>query len=398
LAQAHVVSSSEQMEPLADVFIFSYSWEEHQVLDLLVRLEQERMLQGVEENEWISRMLVRRNASGAAIDLQNALTETDFPVTVSLQLVPEIPHLPRQISDNSTVSEDTRQAIKALEEAEVLQEVAEFEALEEAEILRQVAEFEEQGTAELQDTASHSLAVVIRALLGVLSGESGVDKLILSCPFVLEEGAQITLHGMLDAWLTNFRVQAVSIPHDAPDSAVMKSMATAMRGVMQLVALVHPRDNQEHIQNLTKEWVLSVLVNVTGSTGSARSANTDRLENLLSVARDVRTPLPENVPEALRGFGCKEEAIRQMNDNEQRALLHKLWEWQESEEDEVFTAQQLVANGHLAPGLGLVVRQGNGDNVHVYVYDLGHLQRWVEQHHEDPLHQQLAVGGIIEIS
>lgn len=372
-----------------EVSLFTYTLDDDDDKDLTARVEEERTARGINEADW-KEIVVARWEGSKELDLAGDIWPFQFPVVVSLRVV-------------STVSESTRQAIAALEEADALRRVAEYE---EADALRQVTEYEEEyarrcvedGTAELQHTARHSLAAVVRCLIGVLSGDDGVDKLMLSCPIDLHEQAQMTLRGMIGAWLGNFRRTAAALSADAPDSAIMQSLATTLRGIMQLVALVNPTATQEQISMLTKEWILTALVNISGNPACVAGINTDRLHDMLRVASHTDEPIPENLLEALRSFGCKEDALNHLQDDEQRALLHKLWEWQTTEEVEMFTQEQLVEGGRLSPGLGLVVRRGSGEGVFVYVYHLDFLRRWVEQHNEDPLHQHLGVGDIFTIS
>jgi len=193
---------------------------------------------------------------------------------------------------------------------------------------------------------------------------------------------------------------------EATDAEAMSSLASAMHGLMQLVAVWCGDSSQEQIMKLTHKWILLVLVNLTGSQKAAAGINTERLQQMMSMAlaqahQDPQAEAePEDVAEVLRGFGCKTEAIANMAENVAVSLLQKLRQWEENEEDEMFTSRPLVEAGHITAGLGLIVRGGAGNGpVHVFVYDLLKLQEWVEKSHTDPnTSEELNVGEITEIS
>jgi len=294
------------------------------------------------------------------------------------------PVLTRDISTASSleraVSQETLQAIAALEEADAA------------------------VAPTLQNTANHSLAVVGSVLLRALAGERGVFILELSSPLSLGYGAKQILREMLTQWLDSFGDAIRRLSAEATDAEAMRSLASAMHGLMQLVAVWCGDSSNEQIMKLTQKWILLGLVNLTGSPEAAAGINTERLQQMMIMAQAHQDPQaeaePEDVAEVLRGFGCKTEAIANMAENVAVSLLQKLRQWDENEEDEMFTSRPLVEAGHITAGLGLIVRGGAGNGpVHVFVYDLLQLQEWVERSHTDPnTSEELNVGEITEIS
>jgi len=209
--------------------------------------------------------------------------------------------------------------------------------------------------------------------------------LMTCCPVRLGEQDTVTLRGMLDKWLRNVRGRVELLPGDADDRAVISSCASSIRGIMHLVALVNPESDQDAISRATRDWILTVINNVTGDNTAADRMNFDVLHNLLVAAREVRERIPEDIVEALRGFGCMPQAIQRLSDDQQRALLHRCYEWQTCEETDPITLEPLIQDdGKLAPNVAIFVKAGSDGKVHVYGYFHGSLLAWIANGGVDP--------------
>lgn len=63
-------------------------WQQHKHQALTLRLEDERVWRGIENEDWQSRLIVK-SKDGSKIDLHGTLTESQFPVTVVLRQLSE---------------------------------------------------------------------------------------------------------------------------------------------------------------------------------------------------------------------------------------------------------------------------------------------------------------------
>lgn len=228
----------------------------------------------------------------------------------------------------------------------------------------------------------------------------------LSCPIPLDlkEGAQGMLHDVIIFKLSQLRVAVQAMPVDASDDDVMESVAPVLGMFMKLTALRSGASNREDIVSLSQQWILSLLVNLTGNFEAVSGIDSERLKLMLciaysSVTSAVKFALEENVRETLQCLGCKEEAVAKLTDELARKFLQDLRQWDETNEEETFTSRPLVEAGRLTPGLGLFVYGDRSGPVHIFVYDLVQLRLWAEINCSDPSTRlALRLDEIIEIS
>ena len=82
----------------------------------------------------------------------------------------------------------------------------------------------------------------------------------------------------------------------------------------------------------------------------------------------------------------------------QVALLERLRTAEADEEADIFTGEDLVANGRVAPGLAAVVRDGR-TGTHVFLYDYNSIRRWVDSRGQDPTTRaRLARSDILQLA
>eukprot|EP00812_Abedinium_dasypus_P015035 NODE_860_length_1336_cov_167.732240.p1 GENE.NODE_860_length_1336_cov_167.732240~~NODE_860_length_1336_cov_167.732240.p1 ORF type:complete len:386 (+),score=127.50 NODE_860_length_1336_cov_167.732240:3-1160(+) len=224
------------------------------------------------------------------------------------------------------------------------------------------------------------LADVAGALAQLLSQPRGVNVLMDARPEELRTAHATdddTLRRIMQRWIQRFSSISRRLSGFGDDQA-MAILAQTVRAAQQIVAACAARElDGEEVQELTVRWVRNMLASCVPPGQPVPVLNESRLRRLL------QRSAPGRLDGSLRSLGVS--LPEGVEDVDAEAILARLLEAQQAEEDEIFTGARIVEGGKLAPGMAAILRRARGGGApHVFIYSHEDITKWIEERGTDP--------------
>eukprot|EP00435_Cladocopium_sp_Y103_P029678 s1426_g7.t1 len=258
-------------------------------------------------------------------------------------------------------------------------------------------QFQIQAPQEALHIMAHSsrgsLAAAAKAFAQTLRQQGALDQLLASRPQVMKDMPRerlAAIHNLLGSWLSKFCQQSLRMTGDETDTTAIDGLWQLARSAQEIIVCCTELAEDEDVPGIVVQWLRNYF---SGCTHEDVELNETRLRALLAMHQDPSAGKRQIDPWArLQEYGAWIELSRscaRLPENSPRdlafALASRLEEAARGSEAEVFTCEEIVQNGRLAPGMAAVVRRDpDSTGLHVFIYEHKSIVDWQAQCSNDP--------------
>jgi len=264
--------------------------------------------------------------------------------------------------------------------------------------------FQLQAPEEALNIMAHSsqatLAAAAMAFAQTLRQPGALEKLVASRPVAMKDMQEERLdavRNLLRSWLSKFCQQSLRLTGDETDESAIDSLWQLARSAQEIIVCCTELRDDEDVPGIVVQWLRNYFFQCTNEEAEL---NEKRLRALLAMHQDPSAGNRQIDPWAhLQRYGA---TLPQESPLELAfALAARLEEAQRGNEMEVFTCEEIIQDGRLAPGMAAVVRRDPDAvrGLHVFIYEHSSIQNWQARCSNDPCTRcPLSANDIIRIS
>eukprot|EP00434_Breviolum_minutum_P019730 symbB.v1.2.017407.t1/scaffold1329.1/size125172/3 len=227
-----------------------------------------------------------------------------------------------------------------------------------------------------------------------------LEKLVASRPEAMKDMQEERLdavRNLLRSWLSKFCQQSLRLTGDETDESAIDSLWQLARSAQEIIVCCTELRDDEDVPGIVVQWLRNYFFQCTNEEADL---NEKRLRALLAMHQDPSAGNRQIDPWAhLQRYGA---TLPQESPLELAfALAARLEEAQRGNEMEVFTCEEIIQDGRLAPGMAAVVRRDPDAvrGLHVFIYEHSSIQNWQARCSNDPCTRcPLSANDIIRIS